>query len=222
MWQMLLDNDKVLGAEMAIEVMREVNRIILTTTVGQHLEMEWMQHNRMDLQEEDYLSMARQKAGIYTIEGPIRLGALLADAGDDLLGAISEFGAPLGVAFQIQDDVLNLRGDSKLYGKEIAGDIAEGKRTLILIYLLERLSDAQKHFLEDVYRLPREEKSPEQIAKILGWMQETESIESAVERSRDLARKALDGFEKAFANVPETQSRQDLRDAFDFVIARQL
>ncbi len=222
MWRMLLDNEPILGAESALQVMREVNRIILTTTVGQHLEMEWMRDNRINLTEADYLQMARQKAGVYTIEGPIRLGAILADAAPKLLESISQFGAPLGVAFQIQDDVLNLQGDSKLYGKEIAGDIAEGKRTLILIYLLQRISAEQRRRVDQVYRLPREQKTPEQIAEILQWMKETGSVESASQRSRELAREALGLFQKAFALVPDSQAKNDLQEAFDFVISRQL
>lgn len=222
MWRMLLDNEAILGADMALVVMREVNRIIMTTTVGQHLEMEWMQENRINLTEQDYLQMARQKAGVYTIEGPIRLGALLAGASSILLNTVSEFGEPLGVAFQIQDDVLNLQGDSTLYGKEIAGDIAEGKRTLILIYLLERASAQQRRTVAQVYQLPREQKTPEQIAEILQWMKETESIESAAQCSRKLAQQALARFDEAFAEVPDSEAKSDLREAFDFVISRQL
>lgn len=222
MWRMLLDNQEILGSEETIEVMREINRIIATTTIGQHIEMEWMRDQRFDLTAEDYLGMARKKAGIYTIEGPIKLGAMLAKASESLLVSISEFAPPLGVAFQIQDDVLNLSGDSKLYGKEIGGDIAEGKRTLVLIYLLERASQPQRKFIEETYRLPRDAKSTEQIGQVLEWMRETGSIESAAQYSRTLAEKALSNFERGFSQVPENQAKKDMKEAFEFVIDRQL
>ncbi|HNT33991.1 MAG TPA: polyprenyl synthetase family protein, partial [bacterium] len=106
--------------------------------------------------------------------------------------------------------------------KEIAGDIAEGKRTLILIYLLQRISAEQRRRVDQVYRLPREQKTPEQIAEILQWMKETGSVESASQRSRELAREALGLFQKAFALVPDSQAKNDLQEAFDFVISRQL
>ena len=222
MWKMLLDNREILGTDLTFQALNEVNRIIQLTTVGQHIEMEWMRDCRLDLCEDDYLEMAFKKAGAYTIEGPIRLGAMLARADQSLLDSISEFGGPLGVAFQIQDDVLNLSGDSGVYGKEIAGDIAEGKRTLILIYLLQRISSEQRHTVETLYGLPRGEKSPEQIRQVLQWMRDTGSIESAADKSRLLAQQAMERFETGFANVPESEAKTNLRQAFDFVITRQL
>src|SRR5436305_1175872 len=84
--------------------------------------------------------MVVKKTGWYTCISPCRLGAIAAGytrpEGLDLLGRVFE---KVGVAFQIQDDVLNLVGEESVYGKEILGDLLEGKRTLLLIHLMRWL-----------------------------------------------------------------------------------
>src|SRR5215211_3865998 len=67
---------------------------------------------------------------------PLRVGALIGSAGTAPLAAMTRFGFYLGAAFQIRDDLLNLVGSEARYGKELLGDIREGKRTLMLIHLL--------------------------------------------------------------------------------------
>ncbi|WP_370657334.1 polyprenyl synthetase family protein [Deinococcus sp. KNUC1210] len=150
MWEALLNAD--LPAAYA-----EILNMIHRTAEGQHLDLAWMEHREWNLTPADYLEMVRLKTAYYTVVVPLRLGAL---AG----GVVppSEFeaaGTALGAAFQIRDDVLNLIGDAQLYGKEIGGDLLEGKRTLILLRWLEDApTDQRASFLAQM-NLPRSEKA---------------------------------------------------------------
>jgi geranylgeranyl diphosphate synthase, type I len=89
------------------------------------------------------------KTAKYTIERPLHLGAALAGGQAD--GAVartcSEYGLPLGVAFQLRDDILGLYGDPELTGKPVTGDISEGKRTVLMALAMERASAAQLRVL---------------------------------------------------------------------------
>ena len=105
---------------------------------GQAMELGWMRDNRCDITDEDYLRMVLKKTCWYSFIHPCRIGALIATRDSVDLDRFNRFGYYLGAAFQIQDDLLNLTGDERRYGKEIGGDLLEGKRTLMLIHLLRQ------------------------------------------------------------------------------------
>ena len=94
------------------------------------------------------LKVAEYKSGKYSIERPLHFGAALAGALDDFQEIYSEFGIPLGVAFQLRDDLLGVFGDEKVTGKPSGDDIREGKRTVLIALAQERLSQPQIAQLE--------------------------------------------------------------------------
>jgi len=89
------------------------------------------------------LMVARYKAAKYTIEGPLKLGGTLAGATRELLDVYSEYGLPLGEAFQLRDDVLGVLGDPEVTGKPAGDDLREGKRTVLIAIAEERATAAQ-------------------------------------------------------------------------------
>ena len=111
--------------------------------------------------------MVTKKAAWYTCISPTRLGILVASLESDnhnkacqgLMNDVIEFGTHLGVSFQIIDDVLNLMGEESKYGKEILGDLFEGKRTLMLIHLLQHADSSQRRRIIEVLSKPRQKKS---------------------------------------------------------------
>ena len=111
---------------------------------GQATELGWRRDNVTDLTPEDYLDLIMHKTCWYTTIHPLRVGALIGSAGSADLDRIVRFGFYLGAAFQIQDDLLNLVGDESAYGKEIDGDLYEGKRTLVLIHLVQHAEGADR------------------------------------------------------------------------------
>ncbi len=91
----------------------------------------------------EVLRVFHYKTTRYTIEGPLHTGAILAGAGDETLEGLSEFAEPLGAAFQLRDDILDLYGDPATTGKPVGTDVLEGKRTLLALDAIEHAPEAQ-------------------------------------------------------------------------------
>ncbi|HEX4352350.1 MAG TPA: polyprenyl synthetase family protein, partial [Polyangiales bacterium] len=88
---------------------------------------------QLDLLEHDDVTLTHHlKTGSYTVRGPLKLGALLGGASEDQLLAIERFGRPLGIAFQLRDDLLGTFGDSRATGKPAGHDLREGKNTALV------------------------------------------------------------------------------------------
>ena len=135
--RMLRENLPALGATLTWRVFDEFDHMMQESLEGQAMELGWVRDNRCDLTEEDYLRMVLKKTCWYSFIHPCRIGALIATRDAVDLDRFNRFGYYLGAAFQIQDDLLNLTGDQNRYGKEIGGDLLEGKRTLMLIHLFK-------------------------------------------------------------------------------------
>ncbi|GEM48065.1 polyprenyl synthetase family protein [Deinococcus cellulosilyticus] len=170
MWQVVHQS----GVPGAFE---EFLNTIHRTAEGQHVDLSWVVNGSWDLSEADYLQMVHLKTAYYTVVAPFRLGMLAAGLTPD--PEIEAAGLKLGAAFQIRDDVLNLIGDAADYGKEIAGDLLEGKRTLVLLHWLAQASPEQKAFFLKVMSLPRDQKQAADIQQILQWLHDSGSIQHA-------------------------------------------
>ncbi len=134
--QPLLDNVERIGLGPALRILRAIAKMTRLTVDGQALELEWVRSNTWRLGDADYLKMVELKTSWYTFITPLQAGAIAAGAGPDRLAPLESLGRHLGAAFQITDDLLNLRADPEEYGKEIGGDLWEGKRTLMLLHTL--------------------------------------------------------------------------------------
>ncbi|WP_286199297.1 polyprenyl synthetase family protein [Mycolicibacterium sp. ELW1] len=134
--QPLLDNVERMGLGPALRILRAVAKMTRLTVDGQALELDWVRSNSWRLNDADYLKMVELKTSWYTFITPLQAGAIAAGVDPELMEPLESFGRHLGAAFQITDDLLNLRGDPQEYGKEIGGDLWEGKRTLMLLYTL--------------------------------------------------------------------------------------
>lgn len=136
--QPLLDNVERVGLGPALRILRAVARMTRLTVHGQAIELDWVRSNTWRLSDSDYLRMVELKTSWYSFITPLQAGAIAAGAGQEKLPPLEHFGRHLGAAFQITDDLLNLRADPEDYGKEIGGDLWEGKRTLMLLHTLRR------------------------------------------------------------------------------------
>ena len=134
--QPLLDNVERVGLGPALRILRAVAHMTRQTVDGQALELEWVRSNTWQLDDADYLAMVELKTSWYSFITPLQVGAIAAGAGPEWSATLEPLGRHLGAAFQITDDLLNLRADPEEYGKEIGGDLWEGKRTLMLLHTL--------------------------------------------------------------------------------------
>jgi geranylgeranyl diphosphate synthase, type II len=134
--QPLLDNVERVGLGPALRILRAVAHMTRQTVEGQAVELEWVRSNTWQLDDTDYLAMVELKTGWYSFITPLQVGAIAAGARPEWMAPLESLGRHLGAAFQITDDLLNLRADPEDYGKEIGGDLWEGKRTLMLLHTL--------------------------------------------------------------------------------------
>ena len=108
---------------------------------GQQYDMEF--ETRNDVKEEEYIEMIRLKTSDL-LACALKIGAILADASAEDADNLYKFGEQIGLAFQLQDDYLDVYGDSKVFGKEIGGDITSNKKTYMLINAFNKANDAQR------------------------------------------------------------------------------
>ncbi|HUH82684.1 MAG TPA: polyprenyl synthetase family protein [Nitrososphaerales archaeon] len=191
MWEALLRNRKSLGTEKTLDVLDEFSQMVNQTTEGQHLELGWVAAKRWDLGEKDYYEMCTRKTSWYTIASPCRLGAIIAGADRKLLEQLRVFGMALGVAFQIQDDSLNLVGDQEKYGKAKSDDILEGKRTLILLHLLESAGQGERDRVISIMNKERGSKTDADVSFVLSLVDRYDAVGYARKRAAELLKEAL-------------------------------
>jgi geranylgeranyl diphosphate synthase type II len=190
------------------------------TVDGQARELGWQRDNRTDLTPDDYLDLIMKKTCWYTTVLPLRVGALIGSGGQADLEPMLRFGFFLGAAFQIRDDVLNLVGSTKRYGKEPLGDLREGKRSLILLHLLAAASAADRARVEAFLALPPERRSDAAVADLAALVHAYGSIAFADEFAHGIARSAAAAFEEAFAAVPDSPPRRFVADLVPFMVDR--
>jgi geranylgeranyl diphosphate synthase type II len=142
--QPLLDNVERVGLGPALRILRAVAHMTRRTVDGQAVELDWVRGNTWELEDADYLGMVELKTSWYSFITPLQVGAIAAGGVAEWLAPLEALGRYLGAAFQITDDLLNLRADPEEYGKEIGGDLWEGKRTLMLLHALRRAEPADR------------------------------------------------------------------------------
>ncbi len=129
--------------------LREVLKLFTTTALeigeGQQYDMEF--ETRNDVKEEEYIEMIRLKTSVL-LACAMKIGAILADAPQEDAENLYKFGEQVGLAFQLQDDYLDVYGDPKVFGKKIGGDITSNKKTYMLINAFNKANVRQRKELE--------------------------------------------------------------------------
>jgi geranylgeranyl diphosphate synthase type II len=218
----LTENIPILGADLAYRVFHEAHHLVLQSVEGQALELGWTRDNVFDLTEDDYLRMVLKKTCWYTCIHPCRIGALIGTGGTIDADRFNLFGFLLGAAFQIQDDILNLVGDRQVYGKEIMGDLWEGKRTLMLVHALGACTDDERANLGRVFSVGREQRTERDVTWVFNLFQRYGSIDSARQTLRDMVEGAARAFDSAFADAPPSEDRDFIRELIPFLGNRDL
>jgi geranylgeranyl diphosphate synthase, type II len=174
--QVLRRATRRLDRDLADLVRAEFDTMAMRTLEGQATEIGWRQKDVADLRPEDYLQLIMHKTCWYTTIHPLRVGAIVGSHGTVELGPLVRFGFHFGAAFQIRDDVLNLIGDERDYGKEILGDLYEGKRTLPLVHLLANAQGPDVALVHDYLQRSPAERSPELVRTVRTLMDDYGSI----------------------------------------------
>ncbi len=133
------------------DVMALFTQTAIEVCEGQQFDMEF--ENRVNVPEDEYIEMTRLKTAVLLACG-LKAGALLAEANDKFANQLYEYGLNLGLAFQLQDDLLDSFGNQDSFGKKIGGDILANKKTFLLIKAIEKASGGLK-------------------SELLGWLNKT-------------------------------------------------
>ncbi|MFY1627640.1 polyprenyl synthetase family protein [Micromonospora sp. WMMD735] len=187
----LLANRDGLGSGTAWQLVEETRLMLRHSLEGQAIEIGWIRDNACDLTPDDYYRMCLKKTSWYTCIYPCRTGVLAAGGGRLRTDRLDRYGWYLGAAFQITDDVLNLVGEYAAYGKEIAGDLWEGKRTLILIDFLARCTAGERERTVAFLGTPRADRTAADVRWLHRRLTAYDSVEVARRSARELADAAL-------------------------------
>ena len=196
-----------------VRVLGELVRMTTRTIEGQALDIGWARDARWDISEDDYLAMASHKTAYYSVAVPLACGAIIGGGTDEQVEALRSFGMATGLAFQLQDDLLNLVGDKESVAKDFRCDITEGKRTLMVVHALANPQVSEE--LRGI--LSAHTTDPELLARAVELMEQAGSIAHARELSLKLVREARE----ALAPVELAQPAKDLLFSMaDFFIER--
>ncbi|SEF84845.1 geranylgeranyl diphosphate synthase, type II [Xylanibacter ruminicola] len=189
-----------------VSKVKDVFHTFLITTYeigeGQQLDVEF--ETRNDVREEEYIEMIRLKTSVL-LACAVKIGAILAGASKDDQDNLYKFGEQIGLAFQLQDDLLDVYGDPKVFGKNIGGDITSNKKTYMLINAYNRANDAQRKELEKwifAKEFDRNEKV-KAVTKLYDEIGIRQLCEQKMEECYQLALKYL-----AKVNVPEERKAE--------------
>jgi geranylgeranyl diphosphate synthase type II len=216
----LLDSRSVLGHRLASRVVEETERMMRESIEGQALDLGWRRDNETALDDEDYFGMVFRKTCWYTTIYPSRVGALLGGRNEATLDGFIRYGFFLGAAFQIQDDLLNLLGDHADYGKELSGDLWEGKRTLMVIALFRSASPDECDRVREIFGKPRAQRTREDVEWLRRLMDQYGCIEYARSVAHAMAGAAEHEASVVYANIPDSRDKQFLQALPRWVLAR--
>ena len=215
----LLDNMRILGMGRALRILEAVADMARESAEGQMLELDWIRRVEWTPAERDYVRMVYKKSAFYTFVTPVSVGAIAAGAGPERIVPLRRFATQIGVAFQIQDDVLNLAGEESSTGKEAGGDLWEGKHTLILIHALRSALAPERGRALEILRKPRVAKTEADVRFLRRLIERHGSVEYAWAAAERRARRAARTL-GACRDVPPSVHRGFLEAVVDYVVTR--
>ena len=142
--------DPLLEDGVKVRVLTELIDMTRRTIEGQALDIGWARDGRYDITPEDYLVMATCKTAHYSGAVPLAIGAIVGGGTETQIEGLRNYGLDTGLAFQIQDDLLNLVGEAESTKKGFRDDITEGKRTLVVVHALNHLEGARRDRLVEL------------------------------------------------------------------------
>ncbi|WP_022880628.1 polyprenyl synthetase family protein [Gryllotalpicola ginsengisoli] len=175
---------------------RQFNTMRTDVTAGQYLDV--LEENAwVDRDEQELLAAAERvivfKSAKYSIEAPLLIGAAIAGAREGQLETLSGFGLPLGIAFQLRDDLLGVFGDASVTGKPSGDDLREGKRTVLIALARARVPASVRRAVDELLGDP--ELTAEQVLMLQGAIRDSgavDEVERMIARNVDRANAALD------------------------------
>ena len=177
--------------------------------------MDIIEGGKKEFNEKKIMKILEYKSGKYTIERPLHLGAALAEANKEAFAVLSRYGVPLGIAFQIKDDILGMFGKEKEVGKPVDSDLKEGKKTLLIAKAVERLKGKRKGKLLSLLG------NQNVNAADLQWVRRVIEETGSLDYSQKLAQKLIREAKEAMAGSRfKKEGKEFLLGIADYILER--
>ncbi len=215
----LIKNKEKFDSETLLKIYDIYSREMINIHLGQATDIAWHKGlaNANDITEDEYLEMCSNKTGCIA-RLSAKIAAVVAGKNDEEIEKIGKFAETIGIAFQIQDDILNLSGKEFAKGKGGLGeDITEGKRSLPVIHTLQKANEKDKKRLIEILNMHIEDQKLRDEA--IEIIKKYGSIQYAKEKARNMVKEAWEGIEKM---LPESDAKNKLRAFAYYLIERKI
>ena len=207
--------DPLLEDSVKVRVLTELIDMTRRTIEGQALDIGWARDGRYDITPEDYLIMATCKTAHYSGAVPLAIGAIVGGGTETQIEGLRNYGLDTGLAFQIQDDLLNLIGKTESTKKGFRDDITEGKRTLVVVHALSHLDGVKRERLVEL--LSSHTKAEADLDEAVQIMEEAGSIDYARNYAENLTSIAKN---RLIDMISPSPSRDMLISMADWFVSR--
>ncbi|KAF2079611.1 polyprenyl synthetase family protein [Flavobacterium sharifuzzamanii] len=197
------------------DLIKAVNKMGIKVCEGQILDVDF--ETRQDVTVSEYLKMIKYKTGAL-IGTSMKMGAIIAQTSQENCDLIYEFGINIGLAFQLQDDYLDLFGDTPTFGRRLGGDIISNKKTYLYFKALEIVTETEKELLKNLYavRLKDNTNKIKAITELFLKSGVPKATQESIKKYTFKASKILDKI-----NIEENNKKL-LRDFAESLIGRQV
>ncbi|MBN2102162.1 MAG: polyprenyl synthetase family protein [Candidatus Aenigmarchaeota archaeon] len=213
----LMKNSDKFPPEIMLRAYNAIAREMIIIHTGQGMDIAW--HNNLadadNISVDEYLQMCANKTGVL-LRVAARLAAIFSGKDAKIEEALAEFTETIGIAFQIQDDIMNLQPTEK-WGKEIGDDINEGKRTLIVLHALKNANQKDRKRLLEILNMHTKEQKT--IIEAIEIMKKYDSLNYAKEFARKIIKDSWSGIDPL---LPESESKDKLKKLAEYLVERDI
>jgi len=200
---------KNINPKRVVDALKTVVDSCIKICEGQALDISF--EGKLDVREEEYLTMIYKKTAAL-IAAATKAGAILGGGTEEQIDALSEYGRLVGLAFQIQDDYLDVISDEQDIGKPVGSDIVEGKMTLMVVHALANASKEDKERLISILQANDEDMVDDAIAIFNKY--------GSIEYTRDIALKNVKNAKELLGVLEDSEAKRSLEMIADFVLDR--
>ena len=201
--------DDNVGYERAIDALKVLVDSCIKICEGQALDMSF--EDTFEVTQDEYMNMIYKKTGAL-ITGATGAGAIIGGASSMQINALQEYGRNVGLAFQIQDDYIDLTGDESI-GKPVGSDLVEGKKTVMVLYALEKASKEDHDRLIELLEANEDSIIPEAMSILEKY--------GAIQYARALAYDCVIKAKESLVVIPDSDAKDALMKLADFVYTRK-
>ena len=213
--QMLIEAYKLLSdvpADKLPRVLKWFNDMATGICEGQQMDMDFEHMSQVTI--DDYMKMIEKKTSVL-LANAMRIGGYIAGGTDSQLEALYQFGLHIGLAFQIQDDLLDVYGNPDTFGKAIGGDICSNKRTLLLLTAMETAdAESKAELLQWIMTTDRNDEKIAAVTDIYSRLGVRGACETVMEEHTALALQQLD-------RLPQNEATEHLRELAEQLATRK-